>query len=59
MLSLLCSKTPAELSFVDSSIKCSTKETLLGVLIDSEIRFDEPISIICTKLCMNEIRSHC
>ena len=53
MLPLLCSKTPAELSFVGSSIKCSTKETLLGVLIDSEIRFDEPISLICTKLCMN------
>ena len=32
------------------SIQSSTKETLIGVLIDSELRFDEHISLICTKV---------
>lgn len=44
---LLSSKTPTESIFVGSSIKSNTKETLLCVLIDSELRFDEYISLIC------------
>ena len=42
---LLSSKTPTESIFVGSSIKSNTKETLLCVLIDSELRFDEYISL--------------
>ena len=41
----LSSKTPTESIFVGSSIKSNTKETLLCVLIDSELRFDEYISL--------------
>ena len=33
----------------DASIKTSTKETLLGILIDSELSFDQHISTICNK----------
>ena len=47
---LLSSKTPAQSLFGGSSVKCSTKETLLGVLIDFEVCFDEPISLISTKV---------
>lgn len=43
----LSSKTPTESIFVGSCIKSNTKETLLCVLIDSELRFDEYISLIC------------
>ena len=41
----LSSKTPTESIFVGFSIKSNTKETLLCVLIDSELRFDEYISL--------------
>ena len=47
---LLILKTPTESIFGGSSIKSITKETLLGVLIDSERCFDEHISLICTKV---------
>ena len=47
---LLSSETPTESHFGDSSIKCSTKETLLGVLTGSELCFDEHISLICSKV---------
>ena len=33
----------------DASIKTTTKETLLGILIDSELSFDQHISSICSK----------
>ena len=46
---LLSSKTPTDVSIGDVSIKTSTKETLLGILIDSELSFDHHISSICTK----------
>ena len=47
---LLSLKTPTDSFFGDSSIKSSTKETLFGVMIESELRFDEHISLICTKV---------
>ena len=47
---LLSLKTPTKSLFGDSSIKSSTKETLLVILIDSELRFDEHFSLICTKV---------
>ena len=46
---LLSSKTPTDISTGDASIKTSTKETLLGILIDSELSFDQHISSICSK----------
>ena len=46
---LLSSKTPTNISIGDASIKTSTKETLLGILIDSEPSFDQHISSICSK----------
>ena len=36
---LLSSQTPTDLSIGDSSLTTSTKETLLGILIDSELSF--------------------
>ena len=49
-LPLLSLKIPTESPFGDSSIKYSTKETLLGALIDSALRFDDHISLICAKV---------
>ena len=46
---LLSSKTPADVCIGDASIKTSTNETLLGILIDSELSFDHHISSICSK----------
>ena len=46
---LLNPKTPTDVSIGDASIKTSTKETLLGILIDSELNFDQHISSICSK----------
>ena len=46
----LISETPIESLFGGSSIKPSTKDILLGVLIDSEFCFDEHISVICTRV---------
>ena len=46
---LLSSKTPTDVSIDDASIKTSTKETLIGILIDSELSFDQHISSICSK----------
>ena len=37
---LLSSKTPTDVSIGDASIKTNTKETLLGILIDSELHYD-------------------
>ena len=42
-------KTATDVSIGDASIKTSTKETLFGILIDSEISFDQYISSICSK----------
>ena len=39
----------SNVSIGDASIKTSTKETLLGILIDSELSFDQQISSICSK----------
>ena len=47
---LLSSKTPTESLFGGSSVKSSTKETQLGVLIGPELRFDEHLSLICTNV---------
>ena len=46
---LLSSKTPTDVSIGDASIKTSKRETLLGILIDSELSFDQHISSICSK----------
>ena len=46
---LLSSKTPTDVSIGDASLKTSTKETLLGILIDSELSFDQHVSSICSK----------
>ena len=45
----MSSKTPTDVSIGDASIKTSTKETLLGILIGSELSFDQHISSICSK----------
>ena len=46
---LLSSKTPTDVTIGYASIRTSTKETLLGVLIDSELSFDLHVSTICSK----------
>ena len=46
---LLSSKTATDISIGDASLKTSTKETLLGILIDSELSFDQHVSSICSK----------
>ena len=46
---MLSSKTPTDISIDDASIKTSTKETLLGILIDSELSFDQHVSSIYNK----------
>ena len=47
---LLNFKTPTESCFGGFSIKSITKETLLGVWIDSKFRFVNYNSLICTKV---------
>ena len=44
---LLSSKTPTDVLLV--MLKTSTKETLLGIMIDSELSFDLHVSSICSK----------
>ena len=46
---LLSSETPTDVSIGDASLKTSTKETLLKILIDSELSFDQHLSFICSK----------
>ena len=46
---LLSSKTPTDASIGDASLKTSSKETLLGILIDSELSFDQHVPFICSK----------
>ena len=46
---LLSFKTPTDVSIGDVSINTSTKETFLGILIDSELSFDQHISSVCRK----------
>ena len=43
------SNTPTDVSIGHASIKTSKKETFLGILIDSELSFDQHISSICSK----------
>ena len=45
----MSSKSPTDVSIGDASIKTSTKETLFGILIDSELSFVLHISSICSK----------
>ena len=42
-------KAPTDVSIGHSSLKTCTKETLLGILIDSELSFDQHVSSICRK----------
>ena len=42
-------KTPTDISIGDPSLTTSTKETLLGILIDSDLSFDQHVSSICSK----------
>ena len=46
---LLSSKTPTDVSIDDTSIKTRTKETLLRILIDSELIFDQQFFSIYSK----------
>ena len=46
---LLSSKIPTDLSSADASIKAVTKETLLGILTDTELSFYQHVSYICSK----------
>ena len=46
---LLSSKTPTDASIGDASLKTSSKETLLGILIDGELSFDQHVPFICSK----------
>ena len=50
---LLSSRTPTDVSIGDASFTTRTKETLLGILIDSELSFDQHISSICSKASEN------
>ena len=45
----LSSQKLVPLSIGAASLTTSTKETLLGILIDSELSFDQHVSFICTK----------
>ena len=45
----MSSKTLTDVSIGDASIKTITKETLLGISIDSELSFDKHVSSICSK----------
>ena len=47
---LLSLETPTQSFLGGFSIQSSTKETLLGVLIDFELRFDGHISLICIQV---------
>ena len=42
-------KTPTDVFIVDASLTTSTRETLLGILIDSEFSFEQHVSYICSK----------
>ena len=46
---LLSTKTPINVSIGDVSLTTSTTETLLGIIIDSELSFDQHLSSICSK----------
>ena len=46
---LLNTKAPINISIGDVSLATSTTETLLGIIIDSEISFDPDLSSICSK----------
>ena len=46
---LLSTKTPIKASIGDVSLTTSTTETLLGIIIDSELSFDQHLSSICSK----------
>ena len=46
---LLSSKTPTDVSIGDASLTTSTKEILIGILIDSDLNFDQHVSSICSK----------
>ena len=50
---LLSSKTLTDVSIGYASLTTSTKETLLGILIDSELSFDQHVSSICSKASQN------
>ena len=47
---LLSTKSPEVVSIDRIQIKSSTTETLLGITIDSELNFDNHLSVICNKV---------
>ena len=53
----MSSKTRTDVSIGDVSIKTSTKETLLGILIDSELSFDQHISSICSSKASQKLHA--
>ena len=46
---LLCTKAPINVSTSDVPFTISTAETLFGIIIDSELSFDQYLSSICSK----------
>ena len=51
---LLSSRTPTDVSIGDASFTTRTKETLLGILIDSELSFDQHVFpfVVFLALCL-------
>ena len=51
---LLSSRTPTDVSIGDASFTTRTKETLLGILIDSELSFDQHVFpfVVFLVLCL-------
>ena len=49
-LLLSCSES-STLMIVDSSIETNTKEVLLGITIDKDLKFDDHVNSLCKKAC--------
>ena len=47
---LLSTKNPEVVSINSIQITCSTAETLLGIIIDSQLNFENHLPAICNKL---------
>ena len=51
------SKTPTDVSLGDTSLKTSTKETLLGILIDSKVSFEHVSSTSIKAMSLKKRRT--
>ena len=47
---ILSSNTQREIRFVNASIASSASEKLLGITLDSELKFEEHINKICNRV---------